>query len=133
MSTITSIRQLIDKGYVFCPLKGSGEKNKSLATFIEGRKNNHKRIALKVFFNNTKEGRSYDNSLPLEKNIYKHLLAPLIIQRHTPNILKYFGSFSEPFVEFRNTLTKCSDELNKLQQQAAEKEERDRMSIYRWR
>ena len=126
MSIITSIKQLIDKGYVFSPLQSSGEKNKSLATFIEGRKNNHKRIALKVFFNNTKAGISYDNSLPLEKNIYKHLLAPLITQRHTPNILKYFGSFSEPFIEFRDTLTKCRNELDELLQQVAEKEERDR-------
>ena len=126
MTVITSIKQLIDKGYVFSPLEGSGEKNKSLATFIAGRKNNHKRIALKVFFNNTKAGRSYDNSLPLEKNIYKHLLAPLITQRHTPNILKYFGCFSESFIEFRDTLTKCRNELDKLQQQVAEKEKRDR-------
>ena len=126
MSIITSIKQLIDKGYVFSPLQSSGEKNKSLATFIEGRKNNHKRIALKVFFNNTKAGRSYDNSLPLEKNIYKHLLAPLITQCHTPNILKCFGSFSEPFVEFRDSLTKCSDKLDELLQRVAEKEARDR-------
>jgi len=126
MSTITSIKQLIDKGYVFYPLEGSVEKNKSLARFIEGRKNNQKRIALKVFFNNTKAGRSYDNSLPLEKNIYKHLLAPLSTQQHTPNILKYFGSFSEPFIEFRGTLTKCRSELDELQQQVAKKEERDR-------
>ena len=126
MSTITSIKQLIDKGYVFYPLEGSGEKNKSLARFIEGRKNNQKRIALKVFFNNTKTGRSYDNSLPLEKNIYKYLLAPLSSQQHTPNILKYFGSFSEPFIEFRDTLTKCRNELDELQQQVAKKEERDR-------
>jgi hypothetical protein len=126
MSTITSIKQLIDKGYVFCPLEGSGEKNKSLATFIEGNKNNHKRIALKVFFNNTKAGRSYDNSLPLEKNIYKYLLSPLIAQQHTPNILKYFGSFSEPFVHFRGTLTQCATELDELLQRAKGKEERDR-------
>ena len=99
MATITSIKQLIKKDYDFFPLEGSGEKNKSLATFIEGRKNNHKRIVLKVFFDNTKEGRLYDNSLPLEKNIYKYLLDPLMTQRHTPNILKYFGAFSESFAE----------------------------------
>ena len=126
MSTITSIKQLIDKGYVFYPLEGSGEKNKSLATLIVGNKNNHKRIALKVFFNNTKAGRSYDNSLPLEKNIYKYLLAPLIAQQHTPNILKYFGSFSEPFVNFRGALTQCATELDELLQRAKGKEERDR-------
>lgn len=126
MSIITSIKQLIDKGYVFYPLEGSGEKNKSLATLIVGNKNNHKRVALKVFFNNTKAGRSYDNSLPLEKNIYKYLLAPLIAQQHTPNILKCFGSFSEPFVNFRGALTECATELDELLQRAKGKEERDR-------
>ena len=126
MSPINSIKQLIDKGYDFYPLEGSGEKNKSLARLVVGRKNNQKLIVLKVFFNNTKAGRSYDNSLPLEKNIYKYLLAPLSTQQHTPNILKYFGSFSEPFIEFRNTLTKCRNELDKLQEQVTKKEERDR-------
>ena len=125
MANITSIKQLIKKDYDFFPLEGSGEKNKSLATFIEGRKNNHKRIVLKVFFDNTKEGRLYDNSLPLEKNIYKYLLDPLMTQRHTPNILKYFGAFSESFAEFRNALTKCREELDKLLQQVVDKEERD--------
>ena len=126
MSTITSIKQLINKGYVFYPLEGRGEKNKSLATLIEGRKNNQKRIALKVSFNNTTVGRAYDNSLPLEQKIYKHLLGPLVTQWHTPNILRYFGSFSEPFAEFRGALSECVVELDKLLQRAKEKEKRDR-------
>ena len=126
MSTITSIKQLIDKGYVFYPLEGSREKNKSLATLIAGRKNNQKHIVLKVFFKNTTVGKSYDNSLPLEHKIYKDLLGPLVTQWQTPNILRYLGCFSEPFVEFRGSVTKCANELDELLQGAKEKEKRDR-------
>ena len=126
MSTITSIRQLIAKGYVFYPLEGSGERNKSLATLMEGRKNNQKPIALKVFFKNTAVGKSCDNSLPLEQKLYKYLLGPLVTKRQTPNILQYHGSFSESFGDFRGALSECVVELDKLLQRAKEKEQRDR-------
>ena len=95
MTAITSVQTLKNQGYVFSPLETGGEKNKSFSTLLLGVKDRGKPLVLKVFFKNTPEGERRDNSLPLERTIYKQLLRPLLRTRTTPNLLRYYGSFSE--------------------------------------
>ena len=126
MTKITSIQQLIAKGYIFQPLSLNKEKNKSVALLIKGSKNKHKSIILKVFFQNTPQGMLYDNSLTLESLIYRNILKPLVLRQHTPNLLKYYGCFSESFNNFQYNLNKCSSSLNNLLQLAYKKEAADK-------
>ena len=122
---ITSVQTLKNQGYVFSPLETGGEKNKSFSTLLLGVKDRGKPLVLKVFFKNTPEGERRDNSLPLERTIYKQLLRPLLRTRTTPNLLRYYGSFSESYDDARGALDECADTLDKLRKRVKEKEIRD--------
>ena len=125
MTAITSVQTLKNQGYVFSPLETGGEKNKSFSTLLLGVKDRGKPLVLKVFFKNTPEGERRDNSLPLERTIYKQLLRPLLRTRTTPNLLRYYGSFSESYDDARGALDECADTLDKLRKRVKAKEIRD--------
>ncbi len=125
MTTITSIQTLKNQGYIFSPLETGGEKNKSLSALLLGLKDTGKPLVLKVFFNNTPDGERRDNSLPLERTIYKQLLRPLLSNRRTPNLLRYYGSFSESYGDARRALGECTATLDKWRERVKAKEVRD--------
>ena len=101
---------------MFSPLETGGEKNKSFSVLLLGLKDTAKPLVLKVFFKNTPDGERCDNSLTLERTIYKQLLRPLLRNRRTPNLLRYYGSFSESYDDARPALGDCAAALDKLKE-----------------
>lgn len=125
MTTITSVQTLKNQGYKFSPLETGGEKNKSFSVLLLGLKDTAKPLVLKVFFKNTPDGERCDNSLTLERTIYKQLLRPLLRNRRTPNLLRYYGSFSESYDDARPALGDCAAALDKLKERVKAKEVHD--------